>query len=80
MATQGLETQLLSLSSTDKPAAIQILTQSLNQNWHGTSKTPGICGGEACIAGTRVPTWVLSSRRLSARLGRSSPSGSAVPG
>lgn len=22
-------------------------------------KTPGVCGGVACIAGTRIPVWVL---------------------
>ncbi|BAY31863.1 hypothetical protein NIES2107_37490 [Nostoc carneum NIES-2107] len=23
------------------------------------TKTPGICGGEACIAGTRIAVWLL---------------------
>ncbi len=23
------------------------------------AKTPGVCGGEACIRGTRIPVWVL---------------------
>jgi uncharacterized protein (DUF433 family) len=28
-------------------------------------KTPGVCGGDACIVGTRIPVWVLAnSRRL----------------
>jgi uncharacterized protein (DUF433 family) len=26
-------------------------------------KTPGICGGDACVAGTRVPVWVLERSR-----------------
>ncbi len=25
----------------------------------GTTKTPGVCGGEACITGTRIAVWLL---------------------
>jgi uncharacterized protein (DUF433 family) len=25
----------------------------------GIERTDGVCGGSACIAGTRVPVWVL---------------------
>jgi uncharacterized protein (DUF433 family) len=29
------------------------------------SKTPGVCGGDACIAGTRIPVWgLVNYRRL----------------
>ncbi|HET6382765.1 MAG TPA: DUF433 domain-containing protein [Armatimonadota bacterium] len=27
------------------------------------SKTPGICGGEACIRHTRIPVWLLVEER-----------------
>ena len=31
----------------------------------GIERTPGVCGGDACIAGTRIPVWVLEGfRRL----------------
>lgn len=31
----------------------------------GLEKTPNVCGGSACIAGTRIPVWVLEGfRRL----------------
>jgi uncharacterized protein (DUF433 family) len=31
----------------------------------GIKKTPGVCGGDPCIANTRIPVWVLvQSRRL----------------
>jgi uncharacterized protein (DUF433 family) len=23
------------------------------------TKTPGICGGDACVRGTRIPVWLL---------------------
>ena len=26
-------------------------------------RTPGVCGGEACVAGTRIPVWVLARAR-----------------
>jgi uncharacterized protein (DUF433 family) len=32
------------------------------------TKTPGVCGGEACIRGHRIPVWVLVGYR---RLGKS---------
>jgi uncharacterized protein (DUF433 family) len=33
----------------------------------GIEATPGVCGGDACIAGTRIPVWLLEqARRLGA--------------
>lgn len=33
----------------------------------GIFKTPGVCGGSACVAGFRIPVWILESyRRLGA--------------
>ena len=29
----------------------------------GIEKTPGVNGGDACIAGTRIPVWVLEEMR-----------------
>jgi len=29
----------------------------------GIEKTPEVCGGSACIAGTRIPVWVLEGYR-----------------
>ena len=33
----------------------------------GVTKTPGVCGGDACIHGHRIPVWVLVGYR---RLGK----------
>ena len=30
----------------------------------GISKTPGVCGGAACIKGLRMPVWVLYRAKL----------------
>jgi len=35
----------------------------MNNRWRGITKTPGVCGGDACIAGTRIPVWVLVGYR-----------------
>jgi uncharacterized protein (DUF433 family) len=37
----------------------QMLTKSLNMSRKGITKTPGVCGGKACIAGTRIAVWLL---------------------
>jgi uncharacterized protein (DUF433 family) len=59
MPLQEIRPQLLSLSPTEKAQAIQILVQSLSNTWAGIETTPGTCGGDARIANTRIPIWVL---------------------
>ncbi|MEC4985940.1 MAG: DUF433 domain-containing protein [Oscillatoria sp. PMC 1068.18] len=63
MTLKDLETQLLALSKSEKLRAIQLLAQSLGNSWEGIEKTPGVCGGEARIAKTRIPVWVLVEAR-----------------
>ncbi|NER02041.1 MAG: DUF433 domain-containing protein [Okeania sp. SIO3C4] len=63
MKLKDLEPQLLALTPAEKFQAIQLLTQSLASNWSGIEKTPGVCGGDVCIAGTRIPVWVLVNYR-----------------
>ena len=59
MTFYELESQLLSLSPADKVRAIQVLAQSLGDSWQGIEQTDNVCGGDARIAGTRIPVWVL---------------------
>ncbi|AUT01287.1 hypothetical protein CLI64_13220 [Nostoc sp. CENA543] len=59
MKLEDLEQQLLALSPSEKVQAIQLLAQSLGGNWQGIERTPKVCGGEARIAHTRIPVWVL---------------------
>lgn len=63
MTLQRLESELLALTPKEKAQAIQILAQSLGSPWRGIEKTPGVCGGDACITGTRIPVWVLINAR-----------------
>ncbi|NJO63946.1 MAG: DUF433 domain-containing protein [Richelia sp. RM2_1_2] len=63
MTLKELEKQLLALTTIEKAQAIQILVQSLTNIWHGIEKTPGICGGDACVVNTRIPVWSLVNQR-----------------
>ncbi len=65
MTLQELETQLLTLTPGEKAQVIQTLMQTIAQDSRGITKTPGICGGVACIANTRIPVWgLVEARRL----------------
>lgn len=62
-----LEERMLALSAIEKAEAIQILTKTWSDRPSGITKTPGVCGGDACIGNTRIPVWSLVSyRRLGA--------------
>jgi uncharacterized protein (DUF433 family) len=63
MTLQSLEPELLALTPNEKAQAIQILAQSLGNSWRGIEKISGVCGGDACITGTRIPIWVLVNAR-----------------
>jgi hypothetical protein len=65
MLLEELETQLLALTPTEKAEVIRLLAQSLSNSWPGITKTPDVCGGDACIAKTRIPVWLL--RKFSPR-------------
>ena len=43
--------------------ARQRLAQEVSDAWPGIEKTPGVCGGAACIVRTRIPVWVLENYR-----------------
>ncbi|MEC4818967.1 MAG: DUF433 domain-containing protein [Scytonema sp. PMC 1069.18] len=65
MPRQDIENQLLSLTPSEKAEIIQNLIKSISGGAKGITKTPGVCGGEACIAGTRIAVWLLvEARRL----------------
>lgn len=59
MTLQEIERQFLTLSPSDRTAIFQQLTRSLKISGKGITKTKGVCGGEACIAGTRIAVWLL---------------------
>jgi uncharacterized protein (DUF433 family) len=63
MTLTELKIDLASLNSADKAAAIEILLQTLSTGAIGIKKTPGVCGGDACVGNTRIQVWVLVGYR-----------------
>jgi uncharacterized protein (DUF433 family) len=63
MVIQELHQQLLSLSTAEKAGIIQLLVGDLCGALTGIDRTPGVVGGDACIAGTRIPVWDLVQYR-----------------
>lgn len=65
MTTPQLEAQLQSLTPTQKAEAVQFLLMVIGNQSQGIHKTPGVCGGDACVGNTRIPVWSLvNDRRL----------------
>ena len=63
MTLKELEAQLLDLTPQEKNQAIELLSQNLGISGRGIEKTPGVCGGSACIRQTRIPVWILVNAR-----------------
>lgn len=59
MTLKELEPQLLALSDEEKARVIQLLSRGKITLGRGIEKTPDVCGGSACIAGTRITIWGL---------------------
>lgn len=59
MSAHELEDQLHRLTPQTRASVLQTLTQTLDHGSRGITKTQGVCGGQACIAGTRIPIWLL---------------------
>jgi uncharacterized protein (DUF433 family) len=65
MTLKELEHQLLALSDSEKDRVVQLLSHSKTNLTQGIEKTPGVCGGSACVAGTRITVWgLVESQRI----------------
>jgi uncharacterized protein (DUF433 family) len=55
------------LSPGEKALLLQRVARELGSAAPGIDSDPAVCGGEACIARTRIPVWLLvQARRLGA--------------
>lgn len=63
MIAPDLEARIASLSRADKASLVERLAGDLAASWPGIERTPGVCGGEACIVRTRIPVWTLVAFR-----------------
>jgi len=43
----------------EKISLLGQIAQDIEQATPGIEQTPGVCGGVACIEGTRIPVWAL---------------------
>ncbi|BAU09981.1 hypothetical protein LEP3755_04580 [Leptolyngbya sp. NIES-3755] len=65
MTLKELTPQLMALSDEEKAQVVQLLSQGKIALGRGIEKTPGVCGGSACIAGTRITVWgLVEARRI----------------
>jgi uncharacterized protein (DUF433 family) len=64
-ALQDASKLLPQMTKIEKTQLLQWVISDLTNIFPGIEKTPGVCGGDACIASTRIPVWSLvNSRRL----------------
>ncbi len=62
---ETIEKTLSDLSPGEKAHLLQTVARQLGGAVPGIDTTSGVCGGDACIARTRIPVWLLvRARRL----------------
>lgn len=59
----SLEEQITSLRPAEKAQLLQLLAIDIADVSPGIDSIPGVCGGSACIAKTRIPVWLLEDLR-----------------
>jgi len=65
MTVDELESHIFALDAEGKARLFKIFVPSPTFVCPGIEKTPGVCGGDARIAGACIPVWLLKSwRRL----------------
>lgn len=62
-ALQQIESLLGQITPIEKAQVLQWVVSDLGGIFYGIEKTPGVCGGEARIARTRIPVWLLVQQR-----------------
>ena len=51
------------LSASEKATLLGLVSAQTEGPWQGIEKTPGVCGGQACVVRTRIPVWLLERFR-----------------
>src|SRR5437016_14472600 len=62
------EKMLSEMTRAEKAELLQWIVRDLGDDFPGIERKPGVMGGVACIARTRIPVWLLEQAR---RLGTS---------
>ncbi len=58
-ALEKVTALLPGMSDSDIAQVVQRAAQKIASDFPGIEKTPGVCGGSACIIRTRIPVWSL---------------------
>ncbi|MBI4567049.1 MAG: DUF433 domain-containing protein [Planctomycetes bacterium] len=60
-----IEKQVDGLTRDEKSRLLDHVARQLGvSQWsRGIESVPGVCGGDPCVAGTRIPVWLLESYR-----------------
>ena len=58
-----IERMLPELTRGEKAQVLKWVAGDLNGDSPGIDSNPGVCGGSACIARTRIPVWTLVEGR-----------------
>ena len=62
-ALRQAEKLLVTMSQGEKAQLLRWVVNQLSEESTGIERNPGVCGGEPCIVGTRIPVWVLDQAR-----------------
>lgn len=62
-ALQKVKDLLPEMSPGEKAQVAKWISDDLSYRFPGIEKTPGLCGGSACIVRTRIPVWLLVEAR-----------------
>ena len=62
-ALHDVEKLLAGLTRAEKAQVLVWIVRDLADEFPGIEVTPGVSGGEPCIASTRIPVWVLEQAR-----------------
>lgn len=60
---QQAEQLLSEMTQAEKIQFLQLIARDLSGDIPGIVRTPDVCGGDARVAGTRIPVWVLVQYR-----------------
>lgn len=58
-ALQAAKKLLQDMTQHEKAQLIQWASGEADYGFPGVERTPGVCGGSACIVRTRIPVWSL---------------------
>jgi len=62
---QAAKILLAVLSPEERSQLLEWAVYDLTDTYPGIETTAGVCGGAACLAGTRIPIWLLEQYRRS---------------